>query len=147
MELFGVGHEVTFLPQHRTPVRYGSLCRKRDVPGNRGSHCVAGLSAALPGVVRGAHAAAGSGRPVPAGSLGGLDALLSVAQMPPGVPVASLGIGGAKNAALLALRILSLGDERLLAKLTKWTENEAEKVARSRASIEDLPSAPEDAFL
>jgi phosphoribosylaminoimidazole carboxylase PurE protein len=147
LELFGVGHEVTVSSAHRTPdatVRYAGNAMSRGIGV---LICVAGLSAALPGVVAAHTPLPVLGVPVPAGSLGGLDALLSVAQMPPGVPVASLGIGGAKNAALLALRILSLEDERLLAKLTKWTENEAEKVARSRASIEDLPSAPEDAFL
>ena len=87
------------------------------------------------------------GVPVSAGTLGGLDALLSIAQMPPGVPVASTGIDGSKNASLLALRILARKNEEIRKQLTLFREEEAQKIQQGRETIVDLPNAPAEAFL
>jgi len=86
------------------------------------------------------------GVPVPAGTLGGLDALLSIAQMPPGVPVASVGIGGAKNAALLVVRVLALQDEALGRQLDEWTETESSRILKAREAVEGMPAAPCEAY-
>jgi 5-(carboxyamino)imidazole ribonucleotide mutase len=75
-----------------------------------------------------------------------MDALLSIAQMPPGVPVAATGIGGAKNAALLAARIIALQDPSLHERLCEAVFRGNQKVKASRTSIAEISAAPEDAF-
>lgn len=91
---------------HRDPVRTARLASDAEAAGYSVIICGAGLSAALPGVVAAHTSLPVIGVPISAGTLGGLDALLSIAQMPPGVPVATVGIDNARNAAHLALRII-----------------------------------------
>jgi phosphoribosylaminoimidazole carboxylase PurE protein len=144
-ESFGVKYEVGIASAHRTPedvVRYAESAAARGV---KVIIAVAGLSAALPGVI-----AAHTNLPVigiPAGgaSLNGMDALLSITQMPPGVPVASVGIDGAKNAALMALRILSLLDKKISTELKRWVENASSDVRKSREKI-SMPRVPDGVF-
>ena len=102
----GVDVQVEVSAAHRQPKRTAELAEGAEAAGHAVVICGAGLSAALPGVVAAHTALPVIGVPVSAGTLGGLDALLSCAQMPPGVPVAAVGIDNAKNAAHLALRIL-----------------------------------------
>jgi phosphoribosylaminoimidazole carboxylase PurE protein len=104
----GVEVDVEVSSAHRQPDRTADLARTARERGYRVVICGAGLSAALPGVVAAHTDLPVIGVPLNA-ALGGLDALLSVAQMPPGVPVACVGIDNARNAAHLALRILQLG--------------------------------------
>ena len=144
-ESFGIKYEVGIASANRTPDDAAKYAQSALDRGIKVIIAIAGLSAALPGVV-----AAHTNLPVigvPAGgaSLSGLDALLSVAQMPPGVPVAAVGIDGAKNAALMAIRILSLLDENILSKLVKWVENAAAEVRKSREKI-TMPRVPDDVF-
>jgi 5-(carboxyamino)imidazole ribonucleotide mutase len=144
-ESFGVRYEVGIASAHRTPedvVRYAESAAVRGV---KVIIAIAGLSAALPGVI-----AAHTNLPVigvPAGgaSLNGMDALLSITQMPPGVPVASVGIDGAKNAALMAVRILSLLDNKISTELERWVENASSDVRKSREKI-SAPRVPDDVF-
>jgi 5-(carboxyamino)imidazole ribonucleotide mutase len=103
----GVESEVVVSSAHRDPERTAELARTAQERGFSVVICGAGLSAALPGVVAAHTQLPVIGVPLNA-ALGGLDALLSVAQMPPGVPVACVGIDNAKNAAHLALRIIGL---------------------------------------
>ncbi|MGH7554283.1 MAG: 5-(carboxyamino)imidazole ribonucleotide mutase [Longimicrobiales bacterium] len=103
----GVETEVLVCSAHREPDRTAELARTAEERGFRVIICGAGLSAALPGVVAAHSRLPVIGVPLSA-ALGGLDALLSTVQMPPGVPVACVGIGNAKNAAHLALRILGI---------------------------------------
>lgn len=103
----GVDADVEVSSAHRQPDRTAELARGAEASGYGVVICGAGLSAALPGVVAAHTQLPVIGVPLNA-ALGGLDALLSVAQMPPGVPVACVGIDNAKNAAHLALRILRL---------------------------------------
>jgi phosphoribosylaminoimidazole carboxylase PurE protein len=105
----GVEAEVTVSSAHREPDRTAELARTARERGFHVIICGAGLSAALPGVVAAHSTLPVIGVPLSA-ALGGLDALLSIVQMPPGVPVACVGIDNAKNAAHLALRILRLRD-------------------------------------
>lgn len=102
----GVEAEVVVSSAHREPDRTAEVAREAEARGFSVVICGAGLSAALPGVVAAHTRLPVIGVPLAAGTLGGLDALLSIAQMPPGVPVACVGIDNAKNAAHLALRIL-----------------------------------------
>lgn len=145
-DYFGVTWEITVASAHRTPddaARYAAGARARGV---KVLAAAAGLSAALPGVVAAHTSLPVIGIPVNAGSLGGMDALLSVAQMPPGVPVASMGIDGAKNAALFAVRILALARDDLAEKLEEWNKKEACAVRAAREDLDGLPLPPEDAF-
>ncbi|ASJ10362.1 5-(carboxyamino)imidazole ribonucleotide mutase [Thermococcus sp. P6] len=117
LDEFGVDYDVEVASAHRNPKKVEELA-KRDYDV---FIAIAGLSAALPGVV-GAHTTRPViGVPVSA-KLGGLDALLSIAQMPPGIPVATVGIDNGKNAALLAIEILALKDESLKKKLEEYRE-------------------------
>jgi len=106
---FGVEHEQRTLSAHRSPKALAQYVEYTDA---QVFVCIAGLSAALPGAVAAQTIKPVIGVPKEV-KLGGLDALLSIAQMPTGVPVATVGIDAAKNAALLAIEILALSDKQL----------------------------------
>ncbi len=141
-----IPYEVTIASAHRTPGDVKSYSEKAVVRGIGVIIAVAGLSAALPGVVAAHTLLPVIGVPVSAGSLGGMDALLSITQMPPGIPVSSVGIDNGRNGALLAARILAISDETISSRLASYMEKQSEKGIGSRQEIGDLPSAPEDAF-
>ena len=143
---FGVSWEITIASAHRTPVDASRYAANAAGRGIRVLIAVAGLSAALPGVAAAHTSLPVIGVPVNAGSLGGLDALLSIAQMPPGVPVGSMGVDGIKNAALFAVRILALARPELAEKLSAWSKKEGEAVRASRQDLEGLPTPPDEAF-
>jgi 5-(carboxyamino)imidazole ribonucleotide mutase len=103
LEADGISHSVEYCSAHREPARLEEVIKNSD---SRVFICVAGLSAALPGVVASKTDKPVIGVPVES-KLGGLDALLSTVQMPPGVPVACVGIDNGKNAAILAKKILN----------------------------------------
>lgn len=107
----GVEVEVVVSSAHRDPVRTAEIASSAQANGVAVIICGAGLSAALPGVVAAHTRLPVVGVPISAGTLGGLDALLSIVQMPPGVPVAAVGIDNSRNAAHLALRMLGNGRE------------------------------------
>ena len=111
----GIKYEVKVASAHRQPDLLDKIIRESDAKVFIG---IAGLSAALPGVIASKTKKPVIGVPVNV-KLDGLDALLSIMQMPPGVPVATVGIDNAKNAAHLAARILALSDAKLAAKLGK----------------------------
>ena len=131
---FSVEVEVKVLSAHRTPkelVDYvESVSDKVDV-----FITTAGLAAALPGVVAAHTLKPVIGLPVRAGALQGVDALLSIVQMPPGVPVATVGIGRAKNAALLAIEIMALKYPELEEKLRKYRQSQREKVLNAEVNL------------
>lgn len=113
LESLGIEHEVLVMSAHRTPQRVQAFAQEAEARGFRVIIAGAGLAAHLPGVIASWTTLPVIGVPLAAGELRGLDALYSIVQMPPGVPVASVGIGsaGARNAAYLAAAMLSLGDE------------------------------------
>ena len=146
LDELGIPYEVAIASAHRTP---------RDVEGyaanapNRGIKVIiaaAGLSAALPGVVAASTTLPVIGIPVKGGALDGLDALLSVAQMPPGVPVGSVGLDASLNACLLAARIIALNEPVICENLVSWTKKRASAVAESRSKLAGLPAAPDEAY-
>ncbi|HAA47522.1 MAG TPA: 5-(carboxyamino)imidazole ribonucleotide mutase [Synergistaceae bacterium] len=138
--------EVTIASAHRTPGDAKSYAENARDRGIKVIIAIAGLSAALPGVIAAHTSLPVIGVPVNAGTLGGIDALLSIAQMPPGVPVAAMGIEGAKNAALMAARIIALQDMLLHERLCDAGLKGGQKVRASRTSISGMPLAPEEAF-
>ncbi len=132
LELFGVGHEVRVLSAHRTPKETAAYAEALAGRGVKVVICAAGGSAALSGVVAAHTHLPVIGIPLDSMGFNGLDALLSTIQMPPGVPVAGVGIGkpGAKNAALVAVRILALSDPALVKKLEDFSRDQAEKILK-----------------
>jgi phosphoribosylaminoimidazole carboxylase PurE protein len=127
---FGIGYEMKVLSAHRTPKETAAYAESLKGRGVKVVICGAGASAALGGVVAAHTSLPVIGVPIDATSLNGMDALLSTVQMPPGVPVAAMAIGeaGAKNAALLALRILGLSDAAIAKKLEEFKEEQKKKI-------------------
>jgi 5-(carboxyamino)imidazole ribonucleotide mutase len=124
LDRFGIGWEMKFLSAHRQPVRLHEYVVQAEKDGVKLFIAVAGLSAALPGVIGSISQLPVIGVPVPAGVLKGIDAMLSMVQMPGGIPVATVGVGsnGAKNAAVLAAEILALTDDVVAGKLREYRE-------------------------
>jgi 5-(carboxyamino)imidazole ribonucleotide mutase len=119
---FGVAHEVQVVSAHRTPekmIEYGRSARER---GLKVIIAGAGGAAHLPGMIAAVTTLPVVGVPVPLARLDGLDSLLSIVQMPAGIPVATVSIGGATNAGLLAVGILSTFDETLAGRLGDYRE-------------------------
>jgi len=132
---FGVAHEVQVISAHRTPrdlEQYASTARAR---GLRMIIAGAGGAAHLPGVAAAFTTLPVIGVPIESKALKGLDSLLSIAQMPSGIPVATVAIGGARNAGLLAVQILSTADARLQKELVGFKHRLAEE---SRAKNRNL---------
>jgi len=126
---FGVGCELRVLSAHRTPVETAQYAEELEKRGVKVVICGAGGSAALAGVVAAHTLLPVIGIPIES-VLQGMDSLLSTVQMPPGVPVGAVAIGkpGAKNAALLALRILALSDPAVAQKLVNFKEEQRKKI-------------------
>jgi 5-(carboxyamino)imidazole ribonucleotide mutase len=138
---FGVGYEVRVVSAHRTPAAMIDYARSAAGRGLRVIIAGAGGAAHLPGMVAAATPLPVIGVPVPLKHLDGMDSLLSIVQMPAGVPVATVSIGGARNAGLLAVRILAVGDDAIRARMAAFqAELEAlvaKKDAALRASLGD----------
>jgi len=117
---FGVGYEVKVLSAHRTPNQHGEYAKSASQRGLKVIIAAAGGAAHLPGVTAAHTTLPVIGVPIKGKSLEGLDSLLSIVQMPPGVPVATVAINGAKNAALLALSIMSVGNSLIKNKLEDY---------------------------
>ncbi|MDR1943372.1 MAG: 5-(carboxyamino)imidazole ribonucleotide mutase [Synergistaceae bacterium] len=144
---FGVRYEVGIASAHRTPddvANYAAGAGKRGVAV---IIAMAGLSAALPGAVAAHTTLPVVGVPIASGALSGFDALLSAAQMPPGMPVACMSVDGGKNAALFALRILALSDKDLAERLEAWSKKSADQTRKSREKLEDMHQIPPEAFI
>ncbi|WP_307832201.1 5-(carboxyamino)imidazole ribonucleotide mutase [Prauserella cavernicola] len=120
LDEFEVPYEVGVYSAHRTPQRMLDYARTAAERGIKVIVAGAGGAAHLPGMVASATPLPVIGVPVPLKYLDGLDSLLSIVQMPAGVPVATVSVGGARNAGLLAVRILAAADETLRAKMTTF---------------------------
>ena len=116
---FGVPFELRVVSAHRSPLRMVDYARTARDRGLKVIIAGAGGAAHLPGMVASLTTLPVVGVPVPTRHLGGVDSLHSIVQMPGGVPVATMAIGGARNAGLMAVRILAVGDERLAARLAE----------------------------
>lgn len=124
LDRFGVTWELKVISAHRQPEKLHDYVRSADAAGTQIFIAAAGLSAALPGVIGSISSKPVIGLPVPGGALKGIDALLSMVQMPGGIPVATVGVGsnGSKNAAILAAQILALSDDAVAEKLHAYRE-------------------------
>jgi phosphoribosylaminoimidazole carboxylase PurE protein len=122
LDRFGISHAVAVASAHRQPDRLRELVVEADRGGTQVFVAVAGMAAHLPGVVASLTGRPVIGVPVASGPLAGVDALLSIVQMPPGVPVATVAIGsaGARNAACLAARMIGLADPRVAAAVEEY---------------------------
>jgi 5-(carboxyamino)imidazole ribonucleotide mutase len=135
LDKFGIAHEIKVVSAHRTPdamVAYAKEAR------NRGLKIIiagAGGAAHLPGMVASMTTLPVIGVPVPTKHLGGEDSLYSIVQMPAGVPVATVGIGNARNAGLLAVRILATSDTALAAELEAFQKEQVELVDQMNADL------------
>ena len=119
-ESFSVAHEVRIVSAHRTPMDMAKYAKQATQKGLKVIIAGAGGSAHLPGMVASMTTLPVIGVPVKSRSLDGMDSLLSIVQMPGGVPVATVAINGAKNAGLLAVQILATHDPKLRAKLEQY---------------------------
>ncbi|MDE7462997.1 MAG: 5-(carboxyamino)imidazole ribonucleotide mutase [Muribaculaceae bacterium] len=128
LEEFGVEHEVKILSAHRTPAALEEWVSGLRDRGFAAVIAAAGGAAHLAGVCAAFTTLPVIGVPIKSRSLEGLDSLLSMVQMPSGIPVATVGIDGAKNAALLALAMMSVYEEGIAAKLADFRKAQAEKV-------------------
>lgn len=134
LDAMQVPFEVLALSAHRTPAEVSAFARGAEARGVRVVIAAAGMAAALPGVVAAETALPVIGVPVK-GMLDGLDALLSIVQMPPGIPVATVGVNAAQNAALLAVEMLALSDPALAGRLRQHKAALKDKITRANADL------------
>ena len=136
LEELGVPCELRVASAHRTP---DHLARYAEAAAGRGIRVLisgAGGAAHAPGMLAAKTQLPVIGVPIPTAHLGGLDSLLSIVQMPRGIPVATVSIGGAENAALLAVEILALGDEALAARLAAFRAAQTARVLADESNAE-----------
>ncbi len=139
LEEFGVAYEARVMSAHRTPELVQQYASGASGRGIKVVLAAAGGAAHLAGTVAAHTVLPVIGIPVPTGLAGGLDSLLSTVQMPGDVPVATVGAnsGGARNAGILAVEILAIGDERLRAKLVAFKQRLCDKVVARDAAFQD----------
>lgn len=134
---FGVDVDVRVISAHRTPFQALEFAANAEANGYELIIGAAGKAAHLPGVLAGCSSLPVIGLPIKSSELDGMDALLSIVQMPPGVPVATVGINGAENAALLAVQILSVKYEVLRNKFKEYKIQMAEKIAVKNKNLNE----------
>lgn len=135
LDEFGVAYEVSVVSAHRTPDRMLDYARGAAGRGLKVIIAGAGGAAHLPGMVASATVLPVVGVPVPLAHLDGLDSLLSIVQMPAGVPVATVSVGGARNAGLLAVRILATSDPALAQRMGTFQQDLAQQVLAKDAAL------------
>jgi len=129
--------EMNALSAHRTPQEVEDFAKGAEVRGIRVIIAGAGMAAALPGVIAASTTLPVIGVPIK-GMLDGLDAMLSIIQMPPGIPVATVGVNGAQNAAILAAEMLALADADLAQKLKTYKEGLKQKIVKANADLAEV---------
>ena len=133
---FGIPYEAHILSAHRTPVEAAEFARSARANGFGVLICAAGMAAHLAGAFAGNSTLPVIGIPMKGGAMDGLDALLATVQMPSGIPVATVAINGAKNAAVLAAQMLSITDDELAAKLDAGRADMAKQIAAKEAKLQ-----------
>lgn len=137
---FGIPFETRVLSAHRTPDTAKTYAEEAHTRGIKVLIAGAGMAAHLAGVLAGSSSLPVIGVPIASGALQGIDALLATVQMPSGVPVATVAIGGSKNAAVLAIQILATGDNDLHKKMAAYKKEMAGKVQSMDARVQELAS-------
>lgn len=136
LESFGISFELTVVSAHRTPERLREYARGAHARGIRVIIAGAGGAAHLPGMLAAFSPLPIIGVPVQSKALSGIDSLYSIVQMPPGVPVATVAINGAKNAGILAAEILATSDASLLEKVIAFKKNQEDEVIQKAGTLE-----------
>ncbi len=129
--------EVNALSAHRTPYAVEQFAKGAKDRGIKVIIAAAGMSAALPGVIAASTPLPVIGVPIK-GMLDGLDAMLSIIQMPPGIPVATVGVNGAQNAAILAAEMIAIADEEVAKKVMNWKAGLGEKIEKANAELQEV---------
>lgn len=138
LEELEIGYEVRIISAHREPDVLVEWAGNAEERGVRAIIAGAGMAAALPGMCAALFPLPVIGVPLSGKNLGGMDAVFSILQMPPGVPVATVAIDGAKNAALLAARILAASDGELLERLKEYSFEQKEQVVKKDTKLQRL---------
>jgi 5-(carboxyamino)imidazole ribonucleotide mutase len=141
LEEFGVAHEVRVLSAHRTPLAMASYAETAEARGLQVLIAGAGGAAHLPGMVAALTSLPVIGVPVASKALSGLDSLYSIVQMPAGIPVATVAVGNATNAGLLALQILAIADPELRQALNTYRQELRAMVEAKDQRLQELGSA------
>ena len=125
------------LSAHRTPAAVEKFAKEAKERGIKVIIAGAGMAAALPGVIAASTSLPVIGVPIK-GMLDGLDAMLSIIQMPPGIPVATVGVNGAQNAAVLAAEMMALGDEEIAKKVEQWKATLGQKIEKANKELAEI---------
>ncbi|MBQ5751197.1 MAG: 5-(carboxyamino)imidazole ribonucleotide mutase [Bacteroidaceae bacterium] len=134
---FQIPFEINALSAHRTPAQVEEFARNAHKRGIKVIIAAAGMAAHLPGVIAAMTPLPVIGVPIKS-TLEGMDALLAIVQMPPGIPVATVGINAGLNAAILATQILALGDENIARKVSEYKENLAGKITKANEELAQI---------
>jgi 5-(carboxyamino)imidazole ribonucleotide mutase len=137
LDEFEIPFEINALSAHRTPDVVEKFARSAKGRGIKVIIAAAGMAAHLPGVVAAMTPLPVIGVPIKS-SFDGLDALLSIVQMPPGIPVATVAVNGAMNAALLSVQIMATGDEALMEKFVAYKENLKSKIVKANQDLSEI---------
>lgn len=129
--------EVNALSAHRTPDAVEAFAKGAKARGIKVIIAGAGMAAALPGVIAASTTLPVIGVPIK-GMLDGLDAMLSIIQMPPGIPVATVGVNGAQNAAILAAEMIALGDDEVAGKVEAWKGGLGQKIEKANKELAEV---------
>lgn len=132
---FGISYEVKILSAHRTPEQHAEYARSADSRGLKVIIAAAGGAAHLPGVTAANTVLPVIGVPIYSKSLNGMDSLLSIVQMPSGIPVATVAVDGAKNAAILAVQIIAAGDDKLKTRFYDYKKKIEEESVRKNENL------------
>lgn len=134
---FKIPFEINALSAHRTPAQVEEFARNAHLRGIKVIIAAAGMAAHLPGVIAAMTPLPVIGVPIKS-TLEGVDALLAIVQMPPGIPVATVGINAGLNAAILATQILALGDERIAQQVSEYKSSLADKIAKANQELTQI---------
>ena len=137
LEQYEIPFEVNALSAHRTPAAVEKFAKEAKERGIKVIIAGAGMAAALPGVIAASTSLPVIGVPIK-GMLDGLDAMLSIIQMPPGIPVATVGVNGAQNAAVLAAEMMALGDEEIAKKVEQWKATVGQKIEKANKELAEI---------
>ena len=137
LEQYEIPFEVNALSAHRTPAAVEKFAKEAKERGIKVIIAGAGMAAALPGVIAASTSLPVIGVPIK-GMLDGLDAMLSIIQMPPGIPVATVGVNGAQNAAILAAEMMALGDEEIAKKVEQWKATLGQKREKANQELAEI---------
>ena len=134
---FEIPFEINALSAHRTPAQVEEFARNAQGRGRKVIIAAAGMAAHLPGVIAAMTPLPVIGVPIKS-TLEGVDALLAIVQMPPGIPVATVGINAGLNAAILATQILALSDERIARRVCEYKESLANKISKANDELAQI---------